>query len=149
VRSVAAILDDIKRLDRERDRMMDELQAAVADGVPVARDPPPVALSKSAAGRPKWMLAARAFRDRYPLAAWQVRRICANHDWALKLAATWYVDSARFNEFADKVDRGDASFDSSEKFASSLANGARLDNNRATRKSITKEDDGDQDRETA
>jgi hypothetical protein len=149
VRSVAAILDDIKRLDRERDRMMDELQAAVADGVPVARDPPPVALSKSAAGRPKWMLAARAFRDRYPLAAWQVRRICANHDWALKLAATWYVDSARFNEFADKVDRGDASFDSSEKFASSLANGARLDNNRATRKSIAKEDKGDQDRETA
>jgi hypothetical protein len=149
VRSVAAILDDIKRLDRERDRMMDELQAAVADGVPVARDPPPVALSKSAAGRPKWMLAARAFRDRYPLAAWQVRRICANHDWALKLAATWYVDSARFNEFADKVDRGEARFDSSEKFASSLVYELRLDENKHTKTLIINEGDGDQDRETA
>jgi hypothetical protein len=85
--------------------------------------------------RPKWMLAARAFADRYPLAAWQVRRICANHDWALKLAGTWHVDFARFNEFADKVDRGEASFDSSEKFASSLANGPQPDQKECARNS--------------
>ena len=57
------------------------------------------------------MHAARAFADRYPLAPWQVRRICANHDWALKLAGTWHVDFDKFSKFADRVDRGEASFD--------------------------------------
>lgn len=124
----------------------------MADGPPVIRDPPPFApptATKSAAGRPKFMHAARAFADRYPLAPWQVRRICANHDWALKLAGTWHVDFDKFSKFADKVDRGEASFDSSEKFASSLANWPQLDENKDKRKSITKEGDGDQDRETA
>ena len=132
MRSVAAILADIERLDRDRDGLMDELKAAMADGPPVIRDPPPFApptATKSAAGRPKFMHAARAFADRYPLAPWQVRRICANHDWALKLSGTWHVDYDRFSKYADTVDRGEAPFDSSEKSASSLAKEPQLHEN--------------------
>jgi hypothetical protein len=94
------------------------------------------------------MLAALAFANRYPFNPWQVRRICANHDWGLKLAGTWHVEIDEFSKFADMVDRGDASFDSSEKFASSLANGPQLDENKHVGKSFTEEDDRDQGRET-
>jgi hypothetical protein len=98
----------------------------------------------------RWELAAKAFR-RFPFEPHKVRRICANHiNWAARLTeGTWYVDVDLFNEFADKVDRGEARFDSSEKFASSLANDSRQDKNQNTRTMITKEGDGDQNRETA
>ena len=119
--------------DEEIDAQVAMLRSAIEILLSMKRysvpNAPPIAKATTAKpfnGRPKWMLAARAFADRYPLAAWQVRRICANHDWALKLAGTWHVDFARFNEFADRVDRREASFDSSEKFASSLANGPQL-----------------------
>ena len=125
---LADIIAAIERLDRERAALMSQLHAMVGKE---SSAPQPSAAAASprlvAKARPKFMLAARAFADRYPLNAWQVRRICANHDWALKLAGTWHVEIDEFIKFADKVDRGEASFDSSEKFASSLANGPQLD----------------------
>jgi hypothetical protein len=142
--------------DEEIDAQVAMLRSAIEvllsmkrHSVPNARPIAPPTTAKPFKGRPKWMLAARAFADRYPLNAWQVRRICANHDWALKLAGTWHVDFDRFSKFADKVDRDEAAFDSSEKFASSLANEQQPNENEHRGKSIAEEDDDDQNRETA
>jgi len=109
----------------------------------------PPTTAKPCNSRPKWMLAARAFADRYPLNAWQVRRICANHEWALKLTGTWYVDVDRFTEFADRVQRGEARFAVSASSAKSVANARQLNENKYIGKSIAEEDDDDQNRETA
>jgi hypothetical protein len=70
----------------------------------------------------RWELAARAFR-RFPLEAHTVRRICANHtEWATKLTdGAWYVDADQFAEFANRVERGEASFAVSAKSALSVA----------------------------
>jgi hypothetical protein len=104
----------------------------------------PVAVRKQPIAGRRWELAARAFK-RFPFEPHKVRRICANHpEWAARLTeGTWYVDIDLFNEFADMVDRGEARFDSSEKFASSLANGLQLNENKHIGKSITEEDDSD------
>ncbi len=121
--------------DAEIDAQVAMLRSAIEILLSMKRhsvNAPPIApptAAKPFNARPKWMLAARAFADRYPFAAWQVRRICANHDWALKLSGTWHVDYDRFSKYADTVDRGEASFDSSEKSASSLAKGPQLDEN--------------------
>jgi hypothetical protein len=109
-------------------------------GVPNAPPITPSTTAKPFNARPKWMLAARAFADRYPLNAWQVRRICANHDWALKLAGTWHVDVDRFTEFADRVERGEAWFAVSASSAKSVANDPQLNDNKHT---IAEEDDSD------
>ncbi|MBR0907021.1 hypothetical protein [Bradyrhizobium liaoningense] len=148
--TAADILAAIERADRERDALMAQLRAMVGESSALqpssATAPAPPKLVARA--RPEWMLAARAFA-RYPFNPWQVRRICANHDWALKLAGTWHVDLARFNEFADAVDRGEASFDSSEKFTSSLVNGLQLDEiAHASNSAGDERDASDQDRET-
>jgi hypothetical protein len=88
----------------------------------------PAAPRKQPIAARRWELAATAFK-RFPFEPHTVRRICANHpEWAARLTdGSWYVDPDTFSEFANRVDRGEASFDSSEKFASSLANGPQLD----------------------
>ena len=102
---------------------------------------PPAAARKQPIAKRRWEPAARAFR-RFPFEPHTIRRICANHpDWAMKLAGTWHVDLDPFNEFADKVDRGEASFDSSEKFASSVANSPQSNEYEHVTNSI--DDEGD------
>jgi hypothetical protein len=128
--AIQAAIETLRELQRTR----------VPNAPPIA----PPTTAKPFNARPKWMLAARAFADRYPFNAWKVRRICANYDWALKLAGTWHVDIDRYSKYADKVDRGEASFDSSEKCASSLANEPQLNENKHIGKSIAEEDDDDQ-----
>ena len=83
--TAAHILAELEQIDRDRAALMEQLRAALAGDAAAMLDAPPIA-AKQVNARPKWMLAARAFADRYPLNAWQVRRICANYDWALKLA---------------------------------------------------------------
>ncbi|MEH2508565.1 hypothetical protein V1290_007376 [Bradyrhizobium sp. AZCC 1578] len=89
--------------------------------------PPPVA---RAAVKPcvRWKPAARAFADRgFPFDDWLIRRICANHDWALKLPGGWHVKHAEFEEHATLVELGRAKFNTTQKFessGSSVANSA-------------------------
>ncbi|WP_035714977.1 hypothetical protein [Bradyrhizobium genomosp. I (2014)] len=126
--------EHIAHLEAALDYMKRIAQPSAASPGPVAT---PSRRAVANAVQPRWALAARAFADRYPFNPWLVRRICANHErridashdwaWAVKLAGTWHVDYDRFSEFADRVDRGLASFDSSEKSTSSLANGRQQD----------------------
>ena len=116
--------------DEEIDRQIANLEAAIEvlrklrQVCIAAAMSAPVAMRKQPVAGRRWELAARAFQ-RFPFEPHIVRRICANYpEWAARLTeGHWYVDIDLFNEIAAKVDRGEASFDSSEKFASSLANG--------------------------
>ena len=106
----------------------------------------PFAVSKQPIAKRRWELAARAFR-RFPFEAHTVRRICANHpEWAVRLTeGHWHVDVDLFTEFADRVERGEASFAVSAMSAKSVANGPQLNENKHA---TAEEDDSTQNRET-
>jgi hypothetical protein len=136
--------------DAEIDAAIAVHEAAIEALRELRRVPMPVAMSVPAAVRKqslakrRWELAARAFK-RFPFEPHIVRRICANNpEWAARLTdGCWYIDFDRFNKFADKVDRGEAWFESSGKFASSLANRPQLNETKHIGKSIAEEDDSD------
>jgi hypothetical protein len=88
--------------------------------------PGPATARKPIATR-RWELAARAFRH-LPFEAYTVRRICAMHpEWAVKFTGgVWHVDADLFDEFAARVERGEAKFAVSEKFAKSVASEEQL-----------------------
>ena len=109
--------------------------------------PTPAAARKQPIAARRWELAATAFK-RFPFEPHTVRRICANHpEWAVRLTeGHWHVDVDLFTEFADRVERGEASFAVSAMSAKSVANDPQLNDNKHT---IAEEDDSDQNRETA
>jgi hypothetical protein len=133
----------------------EQLDAAIAAAIEALRELQRVrvsAMSAPAARKQpiatrRWELAARAFR-RFPFEAHTVRRICANHpEWAVRLTeGHWHVDVDLFTEFADRVERGEASFAVSAMSAKSVANGPQLNENKHA---TAEEDDSDQNRETA
>jgi hypothetical protein len=93
------------------------------DAPPAA--PTPTGARKQPIATRRWELAARAFRQ-FPFEAHTVRRICANHpEWAARLTdGAWYVDLDQFTAFADRVERGEASFAVSAMSAKSVAEDA-------------------------
>jgi hypothetical protein len=99
-----------------------ELLQARAATVPAILQPVAVRKQPVAERRPRWELAARAFR-RFGFEPHTVRRICSSHpDWAKRLTdGAWYVDADLFDEFAARVERGEASFAVSAKSALSVA----------------------------
>ncbi|MCK1753806.1 hypothetical protein IVA78_00845 [Bradyrhizobium sp. 137] len=89
--------------------------------------PAPAIRRNQPTARPRWELAARAFR-RFPFEPHTVRRICADHpEWAKKFRdGQWFVNVDLFDPFADLVEAGVASFAVSAKFAVSVAADAQL-----------------------
>lgn len=108
--------------------------------------PPPAA---RAVGKPcaRWKPAVRAFADRgFPFDDWLIRRICANHDWALKLPGGWHVKHVEFDEFATLVEMGQAKFNTapkSESSGSSVANSAAMGEDELIGEVFDHEDDSD------
>lgn len=148
---LALISAELERIAADLAATMSKLRVIAGDEPSVLQTAPAVA-APVAKSQPKYMPAASAFNKRYPLNTWVVRRICSNHgDWAKKLAGTWHVDLDRFNEFADKVDRGEAQFVSSEKFTSSLANNPSLEEHASNSigDDAERETTSDQNREAA
>ncbi|MGO4513249.1 hypothetical protein CT676_35955 [Bradyrhizobium sp. MOS001] len=103
-----------------------KLQQARAPAVPVISQPDAARKQLVAERRPRWELAARAFR-RFGFEPHTVRRICSNHlEWAKRLTdGAWHVDADLFDEFAARVERGEATFAVSAKSALSVASDAQ------------------------
>ncbi|WP_028346060.1 hypothetical protein [Bradyrhizobium murdochi] len=81
---------------------------------------PPSSRPVANAAQPRWKPAVRAFADRgFPFDDWLVRRICSNHDWALKLPGGWHVDHAKFDDYATLVELRQATFNTTQKYESS------------------------------
>ena len=93
----------------------------------LAASAPDAATKQPAAERrPRWELAARAFR-RFGFEPHTIRRICSSHpEWAKRLTdGAWYVDVDLFDQFVIRVERGEASFAVSAKSALSVASDAQ------------------------
>jgi hypothetical protein len=105
----------------------------------------PAAARRLPIAKRRWELAARAFR-RFPFEAHTVRRICASYpEWATRLTGgVWHVDADLFDEFAARVERGEASFAVSAKSMLSVANSASLDENEHIKNVLDREDDREQ-----
>ncbi len=140
--TAAEIAEIVARLDvieAATKAMRESLQARVHhSSTPVM--PPPATVRKRPTASPRWELAARAFR-RFPLEAHTVRRICSAHpEWAVKFTGgVWHVDADKFDEFAARVEAGQASFAVSAMSAKSVASESQL--------VLTYDADGDTQRE--
>jgi hypothetical protein len=104
-----------------------EAELAKLRAVPAAPVTPQAATRRQPIAKRRWELAARAFR-RFPFEEHTVRRICALHpEWAAKLTGSvWHVDADKFDEFAARVERGEASFAVSALSAKSVATEMQL-----------------------
>ena len=155
--TTADVLAKAEHIYGEFTALLERLREALPGNIATLPDTPPVASAPIAATKQPvaerrplgWELAARAFR-RFGFEPHTVRRICSNHpEWAKRLTdGAWYVDVDPFEEFAARVERGEASFAVSEKSALSVANRPSLDENEHIGKVLDHEDDSEQIRET-
>ncbi|MCK1618908.1 hypothetical protein IVA96_20165 [Bradyrhizobium sp. 159] len=100
---------------------------ALLQGTAICAQPEPPRKQPVAERRPRWELAAKAFK-RFAFEPHTIRRICSNHpEWAKRLTdGAWYVDADLFDEFAARVERGECSFAVSAKSAVSVAENVQL-----------------------
>ena len=143
---IAARLDLIEAAVKALRELLSPERAPAA---PVVPQPAAARMQPVAERRPRWELAARAFK-RFGFEPHTVRRICSSHpEWAKRLTeGAWHVDADLFDGFAARVERGEAVFAVSAKSALLVANNSTLGEDERIRKVLDHEDDSEQTRET-